>query len=45
MKEVKKTKKKTIDNKNKPTIKLYEALFFGICTLLLVAILLRVWWW
>ena len=41
MKEIKKKDK----TKNTKTIKLYEALFFGICILLLVYVLLKVWWW
>ncbi len=37
--------KKKEDKKNKRTIKLYEALFFGACLLLLVFMIFRIWWW
>ncbi len=31
------------DNKQK-TIKLYEALFFGLCILLFVFLIFKIWW-
>ncbi len=37
-------KKKEI-KKDTKTIKLYEALFFGLCILLLVFMIFRIWWW
>lgn len=37
-------KKKEI-KKDTKTIKLYEAIFFGLCILLLVFMIFRIWWW
>ena len=37
MKKQKKSEKKTI--------KLYEAIFFGLCILLFVFLIFRIWWW
>lgn len=31
--------------KNNKTIKLYEAIFFGVCILLFVFMIFRIWWW
>lgn len=37
-------KKKEV-TKNKKTIRLFEALFFGVCILILVFLIFRTWWW
>lgn len=37
-------KKKEI-KKDTKTIKLYEAIFFGLCILLFVFMIFRIWWW
>ena len=37
-------KKKEI-KKDTKTIKLYEAIFFGLCILLLGFMIFRIWWW
>ena len=31
--------------KNNKTIYLYEAIFFGVCVLLFVFMIFRIWWW